>query len=53
MDEYLASRAQLGGIWRARLGYHYPAMAVVGVTRLVHPAAKVEIQGLALLEEER
>ena len=47
---YRASRKQIGPIWRARLGTHFPAMALVAVTALVEPEAVVEIQCVAYLE---
>ena len=46
---YRASVRALGPIWRARLGKHYPAMALVGTTMLVEPAALIEIQAVAYL----
>lgn len=46
---YRAAVAELGPVWKARLGRHYPAMALVGVTELVEPAALIEIQGHAIL----
>jgi len=51
--EYLACRERLGEIWRARMGRHYPAMALVGVASLLEPGAKVEIEATAVLPEER
>jgi enamine deaminase RidA (YjgF/YER057c/UK114 family) len=51
MDGYRASRKQIGGEWRARLGTHYPAMALVGVAALYERAALVEIQAVAHLPE--
>ena len=47
---YRASRKQIGPIWRARLGTHFPAMALVAVTALVEPEAVVEIQCVAYTE---
>jgi len=47
---YRAARRELGAAWRARLGPHFPAMALVGVTALVEPEALVEIQAVAYLE---
>ena len=47
---YRAARKQLGPIWRARFGSHFPAMALVAVTALVEPEAVVEIQAVAYLE---
>ena len=49
MDAYRAARPELGAIWTARMGAHYPAMAVVGVTALVEPEAIVEIEATAVL----
>ncbi len=49
MPEYRRRRAELAPVWRARLGRHYPAMALVGVTALVDPEACVELEGVALL----
>lgn len=46
---YRAAGKALGAAWRARLGRHYPAMALVAVTALVEPAACVEIQAHAIL----
>lgn len=48
--EYRARARDLGPVWKARLGRHYPAMALVAVAALVEPRAKVEIQAVALLE---
>jgi enamine deaminase RidA (YjgF/YER057c/UK114 family) len=47
---YRAGLRQLGPIWRARMGSHFPAMALVAVTALVEPRAVVEIQAVAYLE---
>ena len=35
--------------YRAVMGRHYPAMAVVEVTRLVEPLARLEIEATAVL----
>jgi enamine deaminase RidA (YjgF/YER057c/UK114 family) len=47
---YRAARRELGPIWRARMGVHFPAMALVGTTALVEPEALIEIQAVAYLE---
>lgn len=47
---YRASRKELGPVWRARMGSHFPAMALVAVSALVEPEAVVEIQAVAYLE---
>ena len=49
LPAYRAGRRALGPIWKARLGTHYPAMALVGVAGLVELRAKVEIQAVAHL----
>jgi enamine deaminase RidA (YjgF/YER057c/UK114 family) len=46
---YRGAVKELGAIWRERFGYHYPAMALVGVAELVHPEAVVEIEAIAAL----
>ena len=47
--EYVAGRQAIGAAWRELLGKHYPAMALVEVSALLEPRAKVEIQALAVL----
>jgi enamine deaminase RidA (YjgF/YER057c/UK114 family) len=49
MVAYRAAGSALTPVWRETMGRHYPAMAVVGVTALVEPAACVEIEALAIL----
>ncbi len=51
MQEYRASLAALGPAWRAVMGRHYPAMALVQVGALVEPEARLEIEATALLPE--
>ena len=51
MPAYRASGAALGPVWREVMGKHFPAMAVVGVTALVEPAALGEIEATALLPD--
>ncbi|MEJ7731692.1 MAG: RidA family protein [Polyangiaceae bacterium] len=48
---YRAATAAIGKAWRGRLGRHFPAMALLGVTALVEPRAKVEIEAVAALPE--
>jgi enamine deaminase RidA (YjgF/YER057c/UK114 family) len=47
--EYRACVRELGPAYRRVMGRHFPAMAVVGVSALVEPAARVEIEGTAIL----
>jgi enamine deaminase RidA (YjgF/YER057c/UK114 family) len=49
MDEYLGELAALGAAYREIMGRHFPAMAVVEVTRLVEPQARLEIEATAVL----
>ena len=47
---YRSSLPAIGKEWRARLGKHFPAMALVGVSGLVERDALVEIEAVAVLE---
>ncbi len=47
--EYLASLEELGESYRLVMGRHFPAMALVEVSALLDPKAKVEIQGVAVI----
>lgn len=49
MEAYRSGRPRLGGVWRAAMGQHYPAMALVEVRSLVDPNAMVEIEATAVL----
>jgi enamine deaminase RidA (YjgF/YER057c/UK114 family) len=49
MDEYLEHRKALGAEYREILGRHFPAMAVMQIVRLVEPAARLEIEGMAIV----
>src|SRR5690242_1160532 len=49
LDAYRSALKPIGHVWREVIGRHFPAMAVVEVTRLVEPRAKVEIQATAVL----
>jgi enamine deaminase RidA (YjgF/YER057c/UK114 family) len=49
---YRASLAEVGAAYRKLVGRHYPAMALVGVTELVEPAAMIEIIGTAVIPAE-
>ncbi len=51
LDEYRAGRRELGRAYREIIGAHYPAMAVVQVTGLVEPAARIEIEATAVVPE--
>jgi enamine deaminase RidA (YjgF/YER057c/UK114 family) len=51
IDEYRASTAELGEVWRRHFGKRYPAMALVGVSALFDPDARVELMGVAVVPE--
>jgi enamine deaminase RidA (YjgF/YER057c/UK114 family) len=50
--EYAARTVELGARWRALMGRHFPAMALVEVKGLLEDGAKVEIEGIAVLCDE-
>lgn len=47
LDAYRARARELRDVWQPRFGDHYPAMALLGISGLVHPRAQVEIQAVA------
>ena len=47
--EYLEQTDAVGAQYRLLMGRHFPAMALVEVSSLLDPRAKVEIQALAVL----
>ncbi len=49
-SEYHARRREVGERWRAQMGRHYPALALVEVKSLLEDEAQVEIEGIAVLE---
>jgi enamine deaminase RidA (YjgF/YER057c/UK114 family) len=51
-EEYLANLREIGAAYRAAMGRHYPAMAVVEVTALVEAQARVEIEATAVIPQD-
>ncbi len=47
--EYIDRREEVGKCYRAHLGKHFPAMALVEVKSLLDDRAKVEIEAIAVL----
>ena len=47
--EYQLRTREVGERWRALMGKHFPAMALVEVKGLLEDGAKVEIEGIAVL----
>lgn len=48
--EYCARQKEIGECWRKLLGRHFPAMALVEVKSLLEDDAKVEIEGIAVIQ---
>jgi enamine deaminase RidA (YjgF/YER057c/UK114 family) len=48
---YLANLKQIGASWKAIMGRHFPAMAVVAVSALMEDRAKVEIEATAVIPD--
>ncbi|MDO8605598.1 MAG: RidA family protein [Phaeospirillum sp.] len=48
---YLASRNELGKIWRALMGRHYPAMSMIFVADLLDHPAKIELEATAVIPD--
>ena len=48
-SEYRAAQSAIGERYRARMGRHFPAMALVEVKSLLEDEAKVEIEGIAVI----
>ena len=51
IDSYRGSLKEIGAAWRELIGRHYPAMAVVAVSALVEPQARIEIEVTAVVAE--
>jgi enamine deaminase RidA (YjgF/YER057c/UK114 family) len=47
--DYRANARELGRIWKRLAGRDYPAMTLVGVTRLWDDDAMIEIEGMAVI----
>lgn len=51
IEAYRNSLPGIGAAWRELIGKNFPAMAVVGVTALVEPRARIEIETIAVVPE--
>ena len=49
VEGYAAASKEIGEAYRRHFGRHYPAMALLGVTRLLDPAAMVELVAVAVV----
>jgi enamine deaminase RidA (YjgF/YER057c/UK114 family) len=50
-DEYAGRLAEIGAVYRELIGRNFPAMAVIEVSRLVEPLARIEIETTAVVPE--
>ena len=50
-QEYLSSLKDVGVAYRAVMGRHFPTMAVVQVSGLIEPEARLEIEATAVIPE--
>lgn len=50
-DQYLASRKELGRIWKDIMGTHYPCMSMIFVVDLLDHPALIEIEAIAVIPE--
>lgn len=53
LDAYRTSRREIGVAYRSLMGRHFPAMALVEVSRLLDPRAKLEIEATAVIPSSR
>lgn len=53
VEEYMAHLKEVGETYRSVMGRVYPPMALFGVTRLVDPRAKVEVEVTAVVPDPR
>jgi enamine deaminase RidA (YjgF/YER057c/UK114 family) len=47
--DYRAQSREIGAVWKRLIGREYPAMTLIGVTRLWDEEALIEIEGIAIL----
>jgi enamine deaminase RidA (YjgF/YER057c/UK114 family) len=48
-EEYAERRSELGAAYRRVMGRHFPAMALLEVSGLLEPGARVEVEATAVL----
>ena len=52
-EEYFGALKEIGAAYRELIGKHYPVMAVVQVTGLVDPGARLEIEANAVIPDAK
>jgi enamine deaminase RidA (YjgF/YER057c/UK114 family) len=50
IEDYRLATNELGEVWRRHFGRRYPAMALIGVSALFEPEARIELMGVAVLD---
>jgi enamine deaminase RidA (YjgF/YER057c/UK114 family) len=50
-EQYLASRKELGKIWKETIGNHYPCMSMIFVVDLLDHPALIEIEAMAVIPD--
>ena len=50
-EEYLGALRDVGAAYRELIGRHYPVMAVVQVSGLIEPEARLEIEATAVIPD--
>ena len=50
-DQYLATRKELGKIWKEIMGNHYPCMSMIFVVDLLDHPAVIEIEATAVIPD--
>lgn len=50
-NQYLATRKELGQIWKEIMGNHYPCMSMIFVVDLLDHPAVIEIEAMAVIPE--
>ncbi|MGZ3667914.1 MAG: RidA family protein [Ktedonobacterales bacterium] len=51
-DEYVAKQRELGAVWKRYFGDYYPAMALFEVTGFFQKDALIELEGVAVIDED-
>jgi enamine deaminase RidA (YjgF/YER057c/UK114 family) len=51
-NQYLASRKELGHVWKQLMGNHYPCMSMIFVVDLLDHPAVIEIEATAVIPDE-
>ena len=49
VDEYAAAAGELGQVYREVIGNHYPAMMLLGISKLLEEGARLEIEATAII----